>query len=144
MYAQKRTLLGVSLLQPSYPSPQSAMPRRSAQDRSFHGRVILIVQRTWVIAHGLATAFEVKGAQVVMAREARLGSSLTEIRDLSAAVLDRHNLELCQPLKVRGVPFVLYTGRAVVNHNCAAAAIIRKPAPAAEVVARVEEMLSRP
>jgi DNA-binding response OmpR family regulator len=106
--------------------------------------VILIIQRAWIIAHDLATAFEAKGAQVVMARETRLVSSVTQIPDLSAAVLDKHGLDLCLPLKVRGIPFVLYTGRTAVDHKCAAAAIIRKPAPAAEVVARVEELLSHP
>ena len=38
--------------------------------------------------------------------------------------------------------FVLYTGHTEVDHECSAAAIIEKAAPSAEVVARVECLLT--
>jgi len=57
---------------------------------------------------------------------------------LSAAVLDGGSAKLCGELRAKGIPFVLYTAR----EQTVGAPIIRKPAPATEVVARVEELLS--
>ena len=114
------------------------MPRRSAQAGFLDGRVILIVHRTWIIARGLANAFEAKGAQVSLARTPH--SDLANLPNLAAAVLDGASHELCRQLQARGIPFVLYTAREQVYD----VPIIRKPAPAAEVVARVEELLAPP
>ena len=111
------------------------MPRPSPKDDPLHGRVILIVQRAWIIARTLADAFQVKGAQVVMTNTQ---SDVVNDPRLSAAVLDGGSAKLCGELKAKGIPFVLYTAR----EQTVGAPIIRKPAPATEVVARVEELLS--
>jgi len=107
---------------------------------SLHGRIILIVQRIWTVATSLATAFEAKGAQAVLVKNS--DPDLGNVPNLAAAVLGSHSRDLCLQLETRGVPFVLYTGHREVDHECAAAAIIEKPAPPAEVVARVEELLT--
>jgi DNA-binding response OmpR family regulator len=106
---------------------------------AIHGRVVLIIQRRWYIASALAVAFEAKGAKVVMTRS--YDPDLANISNLAAAVLDSSSRDLCAQLRARGIPFVLYTAR--VDHECDAAAIIQKPAPPSEVVARVEEALTR-
>jgi hypothetical protein len=107
-------------------------------NNSLQGRIVLIVQRVWIIAHGLAAAFETKGAKVIMTRDSE--PDLADIPNLAAVVLDNHNRDLCRRLEARGIPFVLYTAR--VDHKCSAAAIIQKPAPPPEVVAQVEKLLT--
>jgi len=104
------------------------------------GRVILIVQRIWTIASALATEFEGKGAQAVLAKNSH--PDLADVPNLAAAVLGDHSPDLCQQLRARGVPFVLYSGHPEIDHECAAAAIIQKPAPPGEIVARVAGLLT--
>ena len=112
-----------------------------SNDNSLRGRVILIVQRIWTIASALATEFEGKGAQVVVLAK-NSHPDLADVPNLAAAVLGNHSSDLCQQLRARGVPFVLYSGHSEIDHDCAAAAIIRKPAPPGEIVARVEGLLT--
>ena len=115
----------------------SVMSRRSPTS-SFHGRSILIVQRSWVIARNLANAFEAKGARALIARDARSGLRLANDPRLSAAVLDSASHALRLELKAKGIPFVLYTAHEQIDD----APIVRKPASPATIVARVEELLS--
>jgi len=103
---------------------------------SLQGRTILIVQRAWLIARTLAVAFEAKGAKVVMAKKA--DPDLASLPNLSAAVLYGQSVDLRRELQAKGIPFVLYTAHEQTDD----APIIQKPAPAAEVVARVEEWLT--
>src|SRR5262249_29132383 len=105
-----------------------------------HGRIILIVQRIWTIASALANEFEAKGAQAVLAKNS--DPDLANVPNLAAAVLGNHSRDLCQELRARGVPFVLYTGHTEVDHECSAVAVFDKPAPPPEVVARVEQLLT--
>jgi DNA-binding response OmpR family regulator len=105
---------------------------------SLQGRTILILQRIWMIAHGLAVAFEKKGAKVVATRDPH--PDLASIPNLAAAVLDNHSCDLCRQLRVRGIPFVLYTAR--IDHDCGAVTIIQKPTLVTEVVAAVEGLLT--
>ena len=100
------------------------------------GRSVLIVRRRWIIARALADAFEAKGASVAMTTKP--DSNLADLPNLSAAVLDSASGDLRHRLSARGIPFVLYTAREQTDD----ASIVRKPAPAAEVVARVEEWLT--
>lgn len=106
---------------------------------SLHGRVILIAQRSWLISTALAMAFEVKGARVVLSKEA--ASEAADLTNVSAAVLDSHSSELCKQLQTRGIPYLMYTAREKIRGDCAAALIIEKPASAAEIVAGVEQIL---
>ena len=109
-------------------------------DNSLHGRIILIVEELWMIATALAIAFEAKGAQAVLVKHSH--PDLANVPNVSAAVLGSHSRDLCQQLRARGVPFVVYTGHTKIDHECSAAAIIEKPALSAEVVARVETLLT--
>ena len=111
------------------------MLRRSPKRNSLHGRLILIVQRRWIIARALADAFEARGAEVVMAKNSLF--DLVDLPNLSAAVLDSASGDL-RHRSAREIPFVLYTAREQTDD----APIIRKPAPAADVVAHVEKLLS--
>src|SRR5262249_14408050 len=113
------------------------MSRRSPSS-SFDGRLILIVQRSWVIARGLANAFEAKGASVLIARDAQSGLCLANDPRLSVAVLDNASHDLGRQLKAKGIPFVLYTGHRQTDD----APIIHKPALTAALLARVQELLS--
>ena len=108
--------------------------------RSLDGRVILIAQRSWLIATALAMAFEVKGARVVLSKEA--GTDGADLTNVSAAVLDSHSSELRRQLETRGIPYLMYTAREKIRDPCAAALIIEKPAAAAEIVARIVQILT--
>jgi len=98
--------------------------------------VILIVQRSWLIASGLAAAFQTAGAKVVIAKN--LHPNLANIPNLSAAVLDSACHELCRELEAKAIPFVIYTAQ----NQFEAASVIEKPASPKEVVGRVEELLT--
>jgi|SRR5215467_3456136 len=111
----------------------------SSDTSSLQDRLILIGERSWVIASTLAGQCEARGAKVLMAKNS--GSDLAITPHLAAAVLGSHSRDLCQQLQARAIPFVLYTG--CIDHECSAAAIIQMPAPLVEVVARVEELLTR-
>ena len=112
----------------------------SAVPRSLHGQVVLIVQRSWVVGSGLAVAFEAKGAHPVLAKEG--ASALADTPNLCAAVVHSETYELCKLLEARGIPFLFYTARQEMEGEFATAPILEKPALAAEVVRRVEELLA--
>ena len=109
------------------------------QGGGLDGQVVLIVQRSWVVATALANSFEEKGASAVLAKVPV--PDLAGIPNLCAAVVDGQSRELCRLLEARGIPFVLYTARNQIEADDAGAPIVLKPAPAAEVVARVESLL---
>jgi len=104
------------------------MLRRFPKRNSLHGRLILIFQRKWI-----ARALARNGQELTF----RLGH-LVDLPNLSAAVLDSASGDLRHRLSAREIPFVLYTAREQTDD----APIIRKPAPAADVVAHVEKLLS--
>jgi DNA-binding response OmpR family regulator len=108
---------------------------------SLSDRAILIVQRQWVVTRSLASAFEAEGVRVLRANSADSGRSLVEQSDLACAVLDSESRELCRMLKSKGIPFVMYTGREVLDDECAGAPVIKKPATPREVVALVKRLL---
>jgi DNA-binding response OmpR family regulator len=112
----------------------------SHQGGGLDGQVVLIVQRNWVIATALAKSFEEKGASAVLAKV--FAPDLTSIPNLCAAVVDGQSRELCRLLEARGIPFVLYTARDQIEADATGVPIVLKPASAAEVVARVESLLS--
>jgi hypothetical protein len=104
------------------------------------GGVILIVQRSWLIASDLADALEEKGALVILSKES--ASRLADIPGLCAAVVDSHSSELCRLLEAKLIPFVLYTAGGQIEDEFPAAPLMRKPAPVAEVVTRLEQLLT--
>jgi hypothetical protein len=66
---------------------------------------------------------------------------LVEQPDLACAVLDSQGRELCQMLKSNGAPFVMYTGREIIDAEWVGAPVIKKPAKAQEVVELVKRLL---
>ena len=117
------------------------MPRHNSQRSSLAGRVILVVQRTWAIAHALSSLLEANGAEVLLSVDPRSASELVDHPDLSAAILDGNCRELCRQLNARGIPYLLFTGRLRTDDECAAAPIVRKPASPTHVVESVERLL---
>ena len=113
----------------------------SQNDWLLSGRLILVVQRQWLIALQLSAAFKAEGARVLLAHDVSSGALLADDPDLAAAVLGSEGVQLCRKLKGRGVPFVIYTGREHVVGDGAAAPLIRKPAKAQEVVGAVRRLL---
>ena len=81
--------------------------------RSLDGRLILVVQRSRHIARALASTLVAKGAQVVLAKVARL--DLVDLPQLAAAVLNAHSHELCKLLEERKIPF-----RCVLRYHASA------------------------
>ena len=106
------------------------------------GRVVLIVQRSWIIASGLAIAFKAAGAKVLVAKNLRSDWALADHPHLSAAVLDSGSRELCLRLKARGIPYLFYSGSDHIEDEFATAPTVQKPARPAEVVARMQQLLS--
>jgi len=104
------------------------------------GRVVLVVQRSWLIASALASAFGARGANVVLAKQSAVDSA--NLPNLAAAVLDGQSHELGRLLEARGIPFVLYTACDPSKGEFANAQVIEKPVRVQDVVARVEQLLS--
>jgi CheY-like chemotaxis protein len=113
---------------------------------SLTGRSILVVEDEPLIALDVAQAFQNAGARVMMARTLKDAMAVINSQNLSAAILD-HALgnedsdELCERLKALSVPFINYTGLSALADHCADAPHVSKPAPPAELVRKVAELL---
>jgi CheY-like chemotaxis protein len=114
---------------------------------SLTGRSILVVEDEPLIAMDIEQAFKNAGARVVLTRTAR--EALSSIEDtLSAVVLD-HGLsdgdssELCDLLKKRNIPFVLYSGYSQLEGACSDAVQVRKPESPQVMVTTVLGLLQR-
>jgi len=112
-----------------------------SREQSLFGRVILIVQRRWVVAHNLASAFEAEGAQVLLANSSPNSLAQLDHAYLAAAVLDGQSHQLWRQLKESEIPYVLYTGREHFYDGYSSGPVIRKPAYAEEVVTAVRRLL---
>jgi DNA-binding response OmpR family regulator len=106
------------------------------------GRLILVVQRRWLIALQLPAAFKAEGARVVLAHDATSGALSADAPDLAAAVLDSGSVELRRKLKERGIPFVVYTARVHIVDDREEIPVVRKPASGEEVVEAMRKLLS--
>lgn len=111
------------------------------------GRSILVVENEPLIAVEIAQAFQNRGAFVTTTTTLKRALILVEHDGLAAAIVD-HALgdgdsdRLCQRLKGRDIPFVIYTGYDRVDGVCAEGPLITKPAPIDALIATVEELLS--
>ena len=110
-------------------------------DGPFVGRSILIVQKQWLIAWGLALAFETKGARALLAGGAVAALELADDPDLAAAVLDSDSALLCRLLEDKKIPYVVHSGRVQLDDERAGATVVPKPAGPEKVVASVERLL---
>ena len=114
--------------------------------RPLAGRVVLVVEDEPLIALDVIRGLEAAGARVLAARTLSDALIKAEDPDLSAAVLD-HGLiggdtsEVCEKLKERGIPFLLYSGYSKVEGACAAGVQVEKPTRPGVLVATVEGLL---
>jgi DNA-binding response OmpR family regulator len=115
---------------------------------SLAGRLILICEDEPLIALDIANAFTKAGARVVTARSLREALVAADDGALSAAVLDHvlqdgDSSELCERLKERNIPFVLYSGFSKVDGACSDAEHVIKPASPDVLVTTVLDLLRR-
>jgi DNA-binding response OmpR family regulator len=115
-------------------------------ERPLAGRSILIVEDEPLVAMDVAHSLEAAGARVLMARTLPDALSKAEDPDLSAAVLD-HGLsdgdtsEVCEKLKERDIPFVLYSGYSKIHGACSKGVLVHKPTSPAVLVMTVAGLL---
>src|SRR5262245_23851422 len=116
------------------------MPSR-LKDRS-----ILIVEDEPLISMDMAQAFQKAGAEVTTTTTLKQALILVEHDGLSLAILD-HALgdgdatRLCERLRERDIPFVIYSGFSKVEGACATAPLVKKPASAQALLAAAEAIL---
>jgi DNA-binding response OmpR family regulator len=117
------------------------------ESSTLHGRSILVVEDEPVIALDLTQAFERVGAQVIMSTTLHDAMVLVEDESLSGAVLD-HALKdgdsspLCERLKERDIPFLIYSGLSKLEGSCAAGEHIAKPQHPDMLVSMLGDLLS--
>jgi DNA-binding response OmpR family regulator len=115
-------------------------------ERPLVGRSILIVEDELLVALDVARSLEAAGARVLMARKLAEALSKAEDPDLSAAVLD-HGLregntsQVCEKLKARDIPFVLYSGYSRIHGACSKGVMVHKPAHPSVLVTTVASLL---
>jgi DNA-binding response OmpR family regulator len=116
-------------------------------DRTLAGCVVLVVEDEPIIALDVVSGLQEAGARVLSARTVANALRMCELPELSAAVLD-HRLsegdtsEICEKLKARNIPFVIYSGSSSIDGACGEGKLVHKPAPAKELVATLIKQLS--
>jgi DNA-binding response OmpR family regulator len=114
------------------------------------GLVILVIEDEPLVALDVQQAFEDAGATVVVARTLAAALLAVEDSSVSAAIVDHalgdgDSSEICERLKERSVPFIIYSGFAHLDGACADAKHVNKPASPSVLVATVTGLLaSRP
>jgi len=110
------------------------------------GRAILVVEDEPIIAFDIAYLLECVGAHVVTSPSLQGALTLVEADRWSAAVLDHllndgDSTPICERLKERDIPFLLYTGSDLNKGPCRDGVYLSKPAPAALLVRTVEGLV---
>ena len=116
------------------------------QRPSLEGRSILIVEDEPLIVMDITQAFEATGAALTTTNTLKHALILVEHDGLSGAILDHalgdgNSSLLCQRLKERGIPFMIYSGYATVEGACKGALHISKPAAEGVLVAAMEGLI---
>ena len=110
--------------------------------RSLDGATILIVEDEPLIRLDLQQILEKAGARVLSASGAEAVCLLVERPDLSGAILDWIDADICRCLAERGVPFVFYSGRpASAFEGWQHVPVVSKPAMPEDIVAALEQVL---
>jgi len=117
--------------------------------QSLAGRCILIVEDEPLVALHVIDAVNRAGAIIRVTYSLREAAVLVEADDLSAAILDYRvgdgdSSLLCQRLRERGVPFLIYSGYTEFSEACKDAPRLPKPTTDATLVAALEGLLSGP
>jgi DNA-binding response OmpR family regulator len=116
------------------------------QRPSLEGRSILIVEDEPLIVMDITQAFEATGAALTTTNTLKHALILVEHDGLSGAILDHalgdgNSSLLCQRLKERGIPFMIYSGYDTVEGPCKDALHISKPAADGALVAAMEGLI---
>jgi CheY-like chemotaxis protein len=115
-------------------------------DRPLIGRSVLVVEDEPLIAMDVAQWLETAGASVSVARTLSDALNKVEVPGLSAAVLD-HRLgdgdssQICDRLDARNIPFVVYSGYAMLDGPCSEGKQVSKPVRPEELVVAVVDLL---
>ena len=110
------------------------------------GRSILIVEDEPLIALDIAEAFGPTGAVLTTTTTAEHGLILAQNDGLSAAILD-HALpdgdcsKLCEVLKQRHIPFIVYSGFGPGADACKDAPHLSKPAEPEVLVTLLQDLI---
>jgi DNA-binding response OmpR family regulator len=111
------------------------------------GRSILVVEDEPLIGMDIVDALKSAGASVTTAMSPKHTLILVEDDGLDAAIID-HGLadddssRLCERLKERDIPFVIYSGFSKIEGVCAEAPLVKKPASPDVLIATVEGLLA--
>jgi DNA-binding response OmpR family regulator len=113
---------------------------------SLRGRSILVVEDEPLVALHLETVLHSAGAKVLSACTLDSALHLAERAGLSAAVLDFGLSQndcgpVCERLRERGIPFVIYSGYSDLRLKFPDVLIVPKPADLNDVVAAVSALL---
>jgi DNA-binding response OmpR family regulator len=113
---------------------------------SLEGRSILIVEDEPLIVMDITQAFEGTGAALTTTNTLKHALILVEHDGLAGAILDHalgdeNSSLVCQRLKERGIPFLLYSGYDTVEGPCKDALHISKPAADGALVAAMEGLI---
>jgi DNA-binding response OmpR family regulator len=114
--------------------------------RPLQGRTILVVEDQPLIALDVARALEHAGATVTEASNLTQGLAVVASTGLSGAVLDlglgdEDSSSLCDCLKQKGVPFLIYSGFSVGDGAYGGAPHLTKPATDEQLVRAVTVLI---
>ena len=116
------------------------------QPPSLKGHAILVVEDEPLIALDITQALEAAGAAVTITNTLKHALILVEHDGLCGAIVD-HALGdgdsslLCRRLTERGIPFLIYSGHAMVGGACQNALHIAKPAAEGALVTALEGLI---
>ena len=110
------------------------------------GRTILVVEDEPLIVMDIKLAFQDTGACVVAAFTMDEAMTMVERDDLAAAIVDyklrgEDSSPVCERLKERGIPLVMYTGHREISGACEGEPQVKKPEPPSVLVQQITEML---
>jgi len=111
------------------------------------GRLILIAEDEPLIALDVKQTFEEEGAKVIVARTLDDALRGVEHPALSAAVLDYalgdgDSSGICERMKERKIPFIVYTGYDNLGGAFRHGVHLKKPASLSDLVATVRGLIS--
>jgi DNA-binding response OmpR family regulator len=109
------------------------------------GTLVLVAEDEPVIAMDIVDALAAAGAAVISCGTLQEALVVAEEPHLSAAVVDHvlghtESSPLCQRLKDRNVPFVVYSGLGDMHGPCAAGEHVKKPERPEVLVSMVAEL----
>ena len=110
------------------------------------GATVLVVEDEPLIAMDIALAFKGSGAHLTTTNSVKDALLLVEHGDLTAAILD-HALRdgdsagLCEHLKARRIPFLMYSGLPTFDGPCKEAPHLAKPASHEQLLDATEALI---